>query len=75
MQSQRCPPKRHFYFLKVCCINRQQCGDGQSEVGRELGEVGKGGEMGTSVIVSSIKIKLKHGAMLSLIPCHNFKLQ
>ena len=74
MQSQRCPPKRHFYFLKVCCINKQ-CGDGQSEVGRELGEVGKGGEMGTSVIVSSIKIKLKHGAMLSLIPCHNFKLQ
>ena len=40
--------------------HRQQCGDNQTDGGwgGHWREVGKGGEMGTSVIVSTIKIKL-----------------
>ena len=37
----------------------QQCGDGQREGGGSWMEVGKVGGMQTSIIVSTIKIKLK----------------
>ena len=41
--------------------HRRQCGDGQREGKAGVGGGGQmGGEMGTSVIVSTIKIKLKN---------------
>ena len=47
----------------ICTTHRHrpQCGDGQREVGAGRGGGGQrgGGEMGTSVIVSTIKIKFK----------------